>query len=131
MSKAASIGKFKTRTWIIIIAALAVAAAVGAVMIAAIDRSTVAEVILDGEVIEEIDLALVTKEYSFTVEVPEGGSNTVTVRPGGICVSSADCPDKICVSHGWLSDGADAIVCMPHKLIIRLKNAGSVDAEVK
>ena len=50
------------------------------------------------------------------------------VRPGAIRVSEADCPDKICVGMGWLTDGAAPIVCLPHRLMIRRRGAGAADA---
>ena len=85
----------------------------------------------DGVVIEEIDLSAVTREYSFVVEWPGGGSNTVHVQPGRICVSEADCPDHICMQQGWLSDQAAPIVCLPHRLIIRVKGATDTDATTR
>ena len=47
------------------------------------------------------------------------------VRAGAIRVSEADCPDKICVGMGWLTDGAFPIVCLPHRLMIRLKGTAA------
>mgnify|MGYP002626217334 CR=1 FL=1 len=44
---------------------------------------------------------------------------------GGSVSISCSCPDQICVSQGWLSDQAAPIVCMPHRLIIRLKDAAA------
>ena len=38
-----------------------------------------------------------------------------------ISVSDADCPDKICVKTAPVSDGIQPIVCMPHKLVIRVE----------
>ena len=81
--------------------------------------------------IREIDLSRVSREYSFVVESPYGGSNTILVQPGRICVSEADCPDRICVHQGWLSDGAAPVVCMPHRLVLRLKDGEEADAFVR
>ena len=87
----------------------------------------VARVSVDGVVVREIDLAAVTGEESFEVEAG-GGRNTITLRPGGICVSEADCPDQVCVKRGWLEGGAAPIVCLPHRLVITLVSGGSEDA---
>ena len=119
----------KTRTWIILIAAAAAVLALLSLRLYTRKQAgTVAEIMQDGVVLQEIDLSAVTEEYSFEVEWPGGGSNTVLVQPGRICVSGADCPDKICVGQGWLSDGAVPIVCLPHRLIIQAKDAGQLDA---
>ena len=84
----------------------------------------VATVTLDGEVVDTIDLNAVEEGYSFTLTVPDGGSNTVEVAPGKIRVSQADCPDQVCVKQGFIADGTVPIVCLPHKLIIEIKGGG-------
>ena len=119
----------KTRTWIIIIAAAALMlAALSAYLLNARREGTAVEVMQDGIVLREIDLSAVTREYTFAVEWPGGGSNTVRVQPGRICVSDADCPDKICIGQGWLSNQAAPVVCLPHRLVIRIKGETVSDA---
>ena len=86
--------------------------------------SPVARITLDGEVLEEIPLDEVEESYSFTVD-SEGGSNTILVEPGRIRVSEADCPDQVCVSQGFISDGTVPLVCLPHKLMIEIVGGGS------
>lgn len=88
----------------------------------------VAELVRDGIVLQRIELDRVTEGYQFTVDCPEGGINIVAVRPGGIRVLEADCPDRICVEQGWLEDRAAPIVCLPHRLVIRLAGEGDLDA---
>ena len=108
----------KTKSWIVLIVSLALVLAALTAWTLLLRSSRVVEIVQDGTVIKIIDLDRITAEESFTVPAPDGGSNTVTVQPGRICVSSADCPDKICVQRGWLSEGTP-IVCLPHRLIIR------------
>ncbi len=122
----------RTRTWIVILLAFALAMALlSALLLTKRGEGSVVRIIQDGKVIEEIDLSKVLSEYSFTVEAPGGGYNIITVQPGRIRVSEADCPDQICVGQGWLSDRAAPIVCMPHKLMIMLKGEGETDAVSK
>ena len=120
----------KTRTWVLLFLVLAlVLCALTAILLSRHSSGTVVQVVQDGVVIREIDLSRVAERYTFEVTWPQGGSNLVTVEPGRICVSEADCPDQICVSQGWLSDQAAPIVCMPHRLMIRLKDeAAQADA---
>jgi len=41
-------------------------------------------------------------------------------------VKDSDCPQKICVKHGWLRYANDVIVCLPNKTILYLtKKIGS------
>ena len=112
-----------------IAAAAVVLAALSAYTLSSRKGGCVAVISQYGETVREIDLSLVAKEYSFTVEAPNGGVNRVLVQPGRICVEEADCPDQICEQQGWLPDGAMPIVCMPHGLVIEIRDAGaSADA---
>ena len=88
------------------------------------------EIVQDGTVIREIDLSRVARAYSFEVESADGGRNTILVEPGRICVSEANCPDQICVYQGWLSDQAFPIVCLPHRLVISLKDLAGASTDV-
>ena len=113
---------FKTRTWIIILVAVAALLILLSVLfLTARTDGTTAQIILDGEVIREIDLSRVSEPYTFVVEDGNGGTNRVVVEPGRICVSEANCPDGICISQGWLSDQDVPIVCLPHRLIIKIR----------
>ncbi|MBQ7567111.1 MAG: NusG domain II-containing protein [Oscillospiraceae bacterium] len=118
----------KTRTWIIVIAAVALVAGALSLWLFSARTGTVVEIVQDGTVIEEIDLLRVREAYRFTVTSSDGGENVVLVQPGRVCVESADCPDKICVQRGWLTDEPTPIVCLPHRLVIRSKSASGADA---
>lgn len=118
----------KTKTWILIIAAFTLAAVTASAWILlARNGSGVAEIVQDGKVIREIDLNAVIEPYTFEI-VSEKGSNTVEVEPGRIRIVSADCRDHYCVNQGWLRDGITPIVCLPHRLVIRMKTPPDIDA---
>ncbi|MBO4838391.1 MAG: NusG domain II-containing protein [Lachnospiraceae bacterium] len=114
----------KTRTWIILFAALLTAAAVFWWILGRRSAgSSTVQIIHDGEVIREIDLATVKEPYEFTWEDAVGNRNLIRVEPGRIRVTEANCPDRICVQHGWLSRELTPIVCLPHRLMIQWKEA--------
>ena len=114
---------FKTRTWIVLIASVALLLiALSAFLLTSRSEGTVVQIIQDGTVLQEIDLSRVREPYSFEVEASDGGVNRIEVEPGRIRVADADCPDRICVSQGWLSDQSVPIVCLPHRLIIKLRS---------
>lgn len=114
--------RLKTRTWVLLISGLGVVfALLSWFSLARRTSGRVAEVVQDGKVLYAIDLDRVTQPYAFAVEWPEGGSNTIRVKPGDIRVEAADCPDRICVEQGWLEDRAAPIVCLPHRLVVRLR----------
>lgn len=122
----------KTRTWIALVCAAALISSVLSLRLLTGRREgTVVEVMQDGAVIREIDLSRVSAEYAFTVTCPDGGENTILVQPGRICVSAADCPDQVCVRQGWLSNQATPVVCLPHRLILRVRGSSDVDGVSK
>lgn len=50
-----------------------------------------------------------------------GGYNTIVIKDGTVCVSEADCPDKICVHHRKISREGESIICLPHRLVVSIE----------
>ena len=87
----------------------------------------VAEIYQNGVLLKTLPLS---DDGEFSVEC-ENGYNIVKVENGTVRVSEADCPDKVCVHTGAISGGAVPIVCLPHRLEIRVVNGNdSVDAAI-
>lgn len=58
----------------------------------------------------------------------EGGHvNTLVISEGRAYVESADCPDKLCVKQHAVSRTGETVICLPHKLVIRIAGEGGVD----
>ncbi len=110
----------------ILILILCAAAAVSAVFCVLLlrpfgqDGQPVAEIYVNGKLTDSIPLNRVSETYRFTVE-NESGSNVVEVRPGSIGIVSADCPDKICVNQGFITDSHLPVTCLPHRLVICIR----------
>jgi len=51
----------------------------------------------------------------------------IEVKDRRIRVKDSDCPQKICVKHGWIRYGNDVIVCLPNKTIIYLQKKSDLD----
>ncbi|PIE53863.1 MAG: hypothetical protein CSA35_09130 [Dethiosulfovibrio peptidovorans] len=114
--------------WIVVVALfLGGSAVVSWNQFAVRKTGVVATVFLDGRCLRTINLDQVTKAYSFTVSGE--GSNTVSVEPGRIRISSADCPTKLCVRQGWLSPGGLPLICLPHRLVISVEGATTVSVD--
>ena len=123
----------KTQTWILIFASLVlVCGAVTAVLFLRRPSGSVANIYRDGKCIYSVDLSAVEEPYEVTFS-DERGSNTVRVERGRISVVDADCPDHVCEKTGWVSESGIPIVCLPHRLVIRIEKRGSdgVDAVAK
>ncbi len=118
----------RTRTWILLFAVLLMASlAMTAWIMRRKASGTTACIYSDGVLIRTVDLNSVTESFEFSV-ISERGENRIRVEPGRICVADADCRDQICVKEGWLSESASPIVCLPHRLVIRLED-GSADVD--
>ena len=114
----------KTKVWIGIFALVAaVCAALTVFIFAGRRKGRTVEIVSDGKVVMTVDLDRVTEEKTYDIPAPEGGHNLVTVAPGKICVSEADCPDKTCIKTGTLKSEGVPIVCLPHKLVIKFTDA--------
>lgn len=46
--------------------------------------------------------------------------NELVIENGYAYIKTANCPDKICVSHRKISNVGETIVCLPHKLVISI-----------
>ena len=111
--------RLTTRLWILILAAAFIALSAAALALRhAAPQHAVAVVYLDGERLRAIDLSEEAATWQFTVE-QDGMTNRIEVRPGGIRIAEANCPDQTCVRQGWLEGGMTPIVCLPHRLVIR------------
>ena len=117
----------KTRTWVCIFAALALLCAGVMLLQSRTQTGHTAQILQDGKLLYEIDLDRVDAPYELVIEAENGGSNTVRVEKGRIRVADADCPDRVCVDFGYLSNGPAPIVCAPHRLMIRLTGESTVD----
>ena len=84
-----------------------------------------AEIYLNGELLRTVSLS---ENTEFTVDCGSG-YNTICINNHEIYVSEADCPDKICVKTPPISGGVIPIVCLPHRLEIRVVGgSGDIDA---
>lgn len=84
---------------------------------------------LDGKVYKEIPLS--GHRGTDTLEIhTDKGHNQVVVQDETIGITEADCPDKICISEGFISQPGATVVCLPHKLLIEIKTSGGEEPDV-
>lgn len=120
----------KTKSWVMIVGSfLLFFTAVSLIVYTRHAPGTVANIYRNGEPVLSIDLSLVTEPYELTLS-DENGSNVIRVEAGRIAVVRADCPDKVCVKAGWRSDSASPIVCLPHRLVIRVERDAALRSDL-
>lgn len=111
-----------TKFWVALLSAMLVLSAIAAVIVANLSAGgAVANIYQNGECIYSVKLSDVSEPYDIVISGEV--ANTVSVERGRICVSSATCPDQVCVRQGWISTGVMPVVCLPNGLMIRIENA--------
>ena len=113
----------------LVLLAVAVAALVFAVLhffFHPASETAVAEVAVNGTVIGRYSLS---EARTLTVPDEDGGYNTLVFENGTVRMQDADCPDRLCVRQGEISRLGEAIVCLPHGLVITVRQGetGEVD----
>lgn len=110
------------KKFILILTVMLAAAAVAAYLISHNTNGKVAEVYSNGSLVRCIDLDNLAEPLTFDVEY-DGSHNTIVAEKGEIYVKAADCPDKLCVRQGRITDGSAPIVCLPNRLVIKISGA--------
>ncbi len=82
------------------------------------DSNLIAVVSVRGEVYCEIPLASVSEPYELTVE--GDGTAVISVSSQGVAFKSSDCPDKLCVNTGLLTNSGESAVCLPARVSVKL-----------
>ena len=80
-----------------------------------------AEIYLDGELVETVDLTALTEER----EIRVGEHVTVLAAPGQVRIKHSDCPDKLCEHMGWTSSPAKPIICLPNRVTVAVSGGGA------
>ena len=107
----------KNRTWAILFAGLAAALLLVWKLLPGGSGSKV-EIFQDSTLVQTIQLPHTGAPETIEISGPAGG-NTVEISENGVRVVSADCPDQICVAHGYLREDTGPIVCLPNRLVVR------------
>jgi len=72
---------------------------------------------VNGEVVKKLNLNVDT-----TYKVESGDDyNIIEIKDGKARVSESNCKDKICVNTPAISKVGQSIICLPHKLIVRIE----------
>lgn len=74
---------------------------------------------VNGKVVQEFSL---DDSINYKIE-GIGGTNTLCIGEGSVWLSEADCPDRICVQTGKIRYAGQSIICLPHKVVVEIKEA--------
>lgn len=59
--------------------------------------------------------------------------NTIQIKDGMVFMKEANCPDKLCVKQGKITKDGQSIICLPHRMVVRVvsEQEDIVDAYTK
>lgn len=89
----------------------------------------IADIYQNGTLLESIPLSSVAEGYTLTVTGENGAVNEIEIRPGSIGITSASCPDRLCVHQGFISNSLLPITCLPNRLVIQIRQENMVPAD--
>lgn len=112
--------KFKLKNDIILIGILLVIACIIGIFVYVNNSNSkllTVQVILDGDIIREYPLGD-SDEYNMECMLETG--NYVVIKDGEVFMKDANCPDKLCVKQGKISQAGETIICLPNRLVIKI-----------
>ena len=121
------------KTWVfvvIIVLLVAVCVALGVVFLTNKEDGHIANVYVEGEIVYSVDLNEVETSYEKEITT-EYGKNVLLIEKGKIRVIDADCDGKECINMGYVTDSSTPIVCLPHRLVIKIEKEGDIDVVSK
>lgn len=83
-------------------------------------------VMKDGKVYKRILLDKVKTPY--LLDVSGKYTETLLVENGRIRFKEATCPDKLCVSRGWLTEYGHIAICLPNKVLVKIEGSIANDS---
>lgn len=74
-----------------------------------------------------------SQKYLKNIIVPVDGDtkygyNHIRIEDGLVFMADSTCPNQDCMRMGHISKAGDILVCLPHKLVVRLEGGEAVDA---
>lgn len=80
----------------------------------------------DGDILQITVDGAVTKTFPldvdtiYTISNSKDHKNILEIKNGTAQITSADCPDKLCVHQKAISRQGETLVCLPHKVVVSI-----------
>ena len=81
---------------------------------------------INGQEVDRYNLEEITS-LEKTYYPAKGQYNIVEISNGRIRVKEDNSPDQIAVKTGWIVKNGQTSICLPHKLVIEIKQSGAED----
>ena len=77
---------------------------------------------IDGKCVGEYSLH---EEREIYLPDEENHTNVLTIADNKAYMSSADCPDKLCMKQKAISHNKETIVCLPNRIVVTVRSVSS------
>ena len=74
-------------------------------------------VLMDGEEVLRKPLVI---SNTYEIAQDDGSLNFNRVENGVVWMQEANCRDGLCIRQGKMKNGAKTLVCLPHKLVVKM-----------
>lgn len=108
------------------LAAVAVAVCLFYVFGAVSPQNGVVEITQDGTLYATYPLSA---DRTDIITAKNSGQNTLVIENGTAYIQHATCPDGLCTKQGKISHRGEAVVCLPHGLVITVKDGKDADVD--
>ncbi len=84
------------------------------------NKTLKAELLVDGETVEEVILSELSRPL-----VREVHGCKIEFSRAGVRFFDAGCPDKLCVKTGEINLPGESIACVPNRVVVTLRQSGA------
>lgn len=86
-----------------------------------------AEIYVKGDLYKKVDLGNGNKDK--IIIRTNLGENIIDVHDGGVEIMDSDCRDEICVKDGFKDKPGEVLVCLPHKVMVKIVGENRADVD--
>ena len=86
------------------------------------------EVYSKGNLYKKLPLKKDAEKITLTID-NELGTNVIEVNKSQVKITDANCPDKICVKAHAISKPGEVLICLPHKLVVKIIGEGKQETD--
>lgn len=103
----------------VLIASVALVAAAALFLLPLWETRDVSRVSVTVDGAEALNVSL-AQDGVYDIPQADGAVNVIEVADGGVRMVQANCRDGLCVQQGETRRAAKSIVCLPHRVVVRL-----------
>lgn len=81
------------------------------------EGKTFAQIELNGELYKKVELTAEPQEIKI---VTDRGYDLLRISNYGIEVVESDCPEKICMTYGFIDKVGEMIICLPNRMVVEI-----------